>query len=111
MRDAAHHLVRPRHDPRERRARLLAIPNGKIRIQHQGGITGGELGNLAEETTAVRSSNGVEHLSQLLAPQVRLIRLVHHRIARLVLRTHHPSPREADKLILRIGLKFDPRHL
>ena len=68
-----HHLVRPGDDPSEGGTRALPVPGGEIRIEHQRLVVRGQLGDLAQQPAAVGTANGIEDLSQLPAPEVRLV--------------------------------------
>ena len=75
-RDAAHDLVRARHDAGERGARPLPVAGGELRIQDERRVREGQLGDLAQQPAAVRAPDGVQHLAQLAATQLGLVRLV-----------------------------------
>src|SRR5207245_1268887 len=79
--------------------------------EHQRLVVAGELGDLAQQSTAVRTANGVQDLAELSAAKIGLVGEIAKQTARLSAWTHYPPPGESQQLVLRFGLKLYSRHL
>jgi hypothetical protein len=110
-RHAPHDLVRTGHDAGERGPRSLPVASRQRSIEHQSLIAGGPIGDFTQQPAAVHSADRMQHLTKLPATEVCLVSLVRRETPGMVLRTHHPSPRKCQQLILGVGLELDPRHL
>ena len=110
-RHAPHYLVRARHNACEGGAGLLAVAGGQVGVEDERVTSRRELGDLAEQASAVHPADAVQRLAQLTTAKVCMVCLVCHRHARLARRPNDPPPGQSRQLLLGFRLEFDPRHL